>query len=402
MARKEKSLWAIAVITATVMLLHSCAPSEETKYTERLNYAVQQFEKMAEQTTANGELLLPCTIKKDGTLSSIGINDWRSGFFPGSMWYLYKMTGDTRWNELATRYDRKLEPLRFNTNTHDIGFMVGDSWGNEYRFTQNKECVDVIVDAAHSLATRFHNGAGIIQSWNKNDKKDWICPVIIDNMMNLELLFEAAQLSGDDSLRIIAISHANQTLANHFRPDGSCWHVLDYDPDNGTIRHRNTHQGYSDESTWSRGHAWAIYGFTLAYRYTKDSKYLDRAIATFDYMRNHRNMPNDCIPYWDMEVPDTTNEPRDASAAAIIASALLEISQYVPSGQSEEYIAYSDKIMDTLSSEAYRAPIGENDCFLLMHSTGSKPHNSEVDTPLNYADYYYLEALYRRHTLNNK
>ena len=213
--------------------------------------------------------------------------------------------------------------------------------------------------------------------------------------MNLELMFEATRLSGDSSFYKIAVSHADRTLQEHFRPDGSCYHVIDYSIKDGAVRHRQTAQGYADESIWSRGQAWAIYGYTVCYRETKDRKYLDQALKTFNMMKNLKNLPEDLIPYWDMDAPNIPNEPRDASTASCIASALYEISTMdVPDAAG--YKAYADKLMASLSSPAYRAALGTNGNFLLMHSVGSIPHNSEIDVPLNYADYYYLEALKRK------
>lgn len=364
---------------------------------EDVSFARLQMEKMV---AAASPLANPCTLTPDGKVKYIQPKDWRSGFFPGSLWYMYKLTGEDKWKTLAEKYSRSIESVKSYTGNHDVGFMIYCSFGNGLRFTGNPEYKDVIVQAARSLCTRFRPGAGIIQSWNVNAKhraRGWICPVIIDNMMNLELLFEASLLSGDSTFRKVAVSHLEKTLANHFRPDGSCYHVIDYDPDNGNVRHKMTYQGYADESAWSRGQAWAIYGYTMAYRYTRDIRCLNQAVKTFGFMRNHPNMPKDCVPYWDMDVKGK-DEPRDASSAAVIASALFELAKYVSSKQGKDYLKYARKIMKSLSSPAYRAKVGENSNFLLKHSVTCKPFNSEVDVPLNYADYYFLEALYRMKT----
>ena len=364
---------------------------------EDVSFARLQMEKMV---AAAAPLANPCTLTPDGKVKYIQPKDWRSGFFPGSLWYMYKLTGEDKWKTLAEKYSRSIESVKNYTGNHDVGFMIYCSFGNGIRFTGNPEYKDVIVQAARSLCTRFRPGAGIIQSWNVNAKhreRGWICPVIIDNMMNLELLFEASLLSGDSTFRKVAVSHLEKTLANHFRPDGSCYHVIDYDPDNGNVRHKMTYQGYADESAWSRGQAWAIYGYTMAYRYTCDIRCLNQAVKTFGFMRNHPNMPKDGVPYWDMDVTGK-DEPRDASSAAVIASALFELAKYVPSKQGKGYLKYARKIMKSLSSPAYRAKVGENGNFLLKHSVTCKPFNSEVDVPLNYADYYFLEALYRMKT----
>lgn len=326
--------------------------------------------------------------------------DWRSGFFPGTVWYLYELSNDSSLIPLAEKYTEAIAEAQYLTNHHDIGFIINCSYGNGRRFVKKEDYDKVLVQAAKSLCTRFRPAAGVIQSWDVSDgswqsTRGWKCPVIIDNMMNLELLFEATKISGDSTFYNIAVSHANRTLDEHFRPDASCYHVIDYDPDNGEVLHRQTAQGYADESAWSRGQAWAIYGYTLCYRETGDIRYLDQAIRTFNFMKQHPNMPTDYVPYWDMNAPDIPNEPRDASSAAIIASALYEMST-CPIENANEYKDYADKILSSLSSPEYTANPGENGRFVLKHSVGSIPHNSEIDVPLNYADYYYLEALKRK------
>lgn len=367
---------------------------------QSLRFAEEQTYRQIEQGRVKGKNNNPCTINNLGAIQYISPTDWRSGFFPGSLWYLYELTGDKQWLPLAQAYSTAIESAKNYTGNHDVGFMIGCSFGNGWRITKNPAYKEVIIEAARSLSTRYRNKAGVIQSWNvgKNDARGWTCPVIIDNMMNLELLFEASLLSGDPSFKAIAISHADKTLKNHFRPNGSCYHVIDYDPLSGEVRHKHTHQGFSHESTWSRGHAWAIYGFTLCYRYTKNPAYLQQAIKTFEYMKDHPNMPKDQIPYWDLDAINIPNEPRDVSSATIIASALYEMSHYVEQKEGKQYRRYADKILQVLSTDRYQAPLGKNGNFILMHSVGSAPHNAEVDKPLNYADYYLLEALKRKKT----
>ncbi|MPN28663.1 Unsaturated chondroitin disaccharide hydrolase [bioreactor metagenome] len=220
--------------------------------------------------------------------------------------------------------------------------------------------------------------------------------MIIDNMMNLELLFDATELSGDSTFYHVAVTHADNTLRNHYRPDYSTWHVIDYSKQDGSVRHRNTHQGYSDESAWSRGQSWGIYGYVMCYRKTKDPKYLAQAENVLEFIANHPNYPADGIPYWDFDSPDIPDTYRDASAGSILASALYELSTY---SKKRNYKEWADKIVNTLSGPDFRASLGENGNFILMHSVGSLPHNSEVDVPLNYADYYFLEALKRKKEL---
>ncbi len=352
----------------------------------------------------SGKCLNPVTLKNDGSVYYCGYADWRSGFFPGSVWYLYALTGDSSYIPLATKYTNAIEEAKNLTWHHDVGFMVGSSFGKGLEFAQVPGYEDVIIQTAKSLSTRFRPAAGVIQSWNVDrgwqSERGWECPVIIDNMMNLELLFEATRLSGDSSFYNIAVQHADRTMAEHFRPDGSCYHVIDYSIADGKVRNRHTAQGFAHESVWSRGQAWAIYGYVVCYRETGNRKYLDQAIKTFNMMKNHKAMPADQIPYWDMDAPNIPNEPRDVSTASCIASALYEMST-LDTPDAASYKTYADGLMQTLASPAYLAALGTNGNFLLMHSVGSIPHNSEIDVPLNYADYYYLEALYRKKMLED-
>lgn len=277
--------------------------------------------------------------------------------------------------------------------------MIGSSYLNGYLLGK-KEYKNVIVQTAKALSTRFRPTAGVIQSWNVDrgwqSQRGWECPVIIDNMMNLELLFEATTLSGDSTFYNIAVAHANTTLKNHFRKDNSCCHVVDYDLSNGEVRKKQTAQGYADESVWARGQAWAIYGYTVCYRYTHDTRYLEQAQKVYNFIFNNPKLPSDLIPYWDYDAPNIPNEPRDASAAAVTASALYELSTYL---SDKKYKETADKIVENLSTPAYRAEIGTNGNFILMHSVGSIPHGQEIDVPLNYADYYFLECLLRKSRL---
>lgn len=350
-----------------------------------------------------GDTLNPRTTAKDSSTQYISPADWTSGFFPGSMWYMSELTGDKKWEEIAIGQTSKIEEAKTLTWHHDIGFIIECSFGNGLRLTGNKAYEDVIVEAARSLSTRFREAPQAIQSWEVTrgwqSERGWSCPVIIDNMMNLELLFHATELTGDSSFYNIAVKHANTTMDNAFRENGSCYHVVDYELLTGEVRNHHTAQGYAHESAWARGQAWAIYGYTVMYRYTKDQKYLDQAIKTFTFMKDNKNMPTDKIPYWDLDAPEIPNAPRDASAAAVIASALYEMSQYTTTG---DYKAYADSIIESLSSKDYTAQVGTNNNFILMHSVGSIPHNQEIDVPLNYADYYYLEAVKRKRDIEKQ
>lgn len=333
----------------------------------------------------------PRTLEQ-GELKLVPSRDWTSGFFPGILWYLYELTGHDQWKEQAIKYTTPLEKEMTNAGTHDMGFKVYCSVGNAYRLTKDQHYKDVVITSARTLTRRFNATAGVIRSWDHN-RQVWDYPVIIDNMMNLELLFSATQLTGDSSFWKIAVTHANTTLKNHFREDFSTYHVLDYDTTTGQIRKKNTHQGYADASAWARGQAWAVYGFTMAYRFTKDPRYLARAEAAAGFMLNHPRLPKDMIPYWDFDAPGIPNEERDASAAAVLSSALYELSTY--SQQKKNYRQKADQILNSLAQH-YRAPVGTNKGFLLLHSVGAKPAKSEVDVPIIYADYYFLEAMLRR------
>jgi rhamnogalacturonyl hydrolase YesR len=271
--------------------------------------------------------------------------------------------------------------------------MLYCSYGNGYRLTQTKEYKDIMLTGAESLASRYNPVAGCIKSWESNNK--WQFPVIIDNMMNLEFLFWASRTSGDPKYKDMSISHADKTIANHFRPDYSTYHVVSYDTISGQPEKKNTSQGFSDGSTWSRGEAWGLYGYVMTYRETREKRYLEQAMHIADFILNHPNLPEDKIPYWDFNAPDIPNTLRDASAGAIMASALIELSGYVDQPESGNYLQVAEKQIRTLSSPEYFAGAGTNGNFLLKHSVGSLPHNSEVDVPLSYADYYYVEALLR-------
>jgi len=345
----------------------------------------------------NADLVSPRTLDK-GELKMVVSKDWTSGFFPGQLWFLYEYTGKPVWRQQAESFTANIEKEKTNAGSHDMGFKVYCSFGTGYRLTKNTRYRDIIIDAAKTLSLRFNPVIGCIRSWDHH-KERWGFPVIIDNMMNLELLFAATQLSGDSSFYKIAVSHANTTMKNHFRADYSSYHVVDYDTVSGRVVKKETYQGYADESAWARGQAWGLYGYTMCYRFTKNKKYLEQAEKIAAFILNHRNLPADLVPYWDFNAPNIPNEERDASAAAVLASGLYELSTYSKNGKL--YKEKGDRIVASLTN-SYRSPVGENKGFILLHSTGSKPAKSEVDVPLNYADYYYLEALLRSKKLKEK
>ena len=338
--------------------------------------------------------LFPRSLDQDGQLKLVSSRDWCSGFFAGSLWEMFELTGDKQWKKSAVRFTEPMEDQKLNGKTHDMGFKMMTTFGKAYQFTEDKNYRDILVQSAKTLIIRYNEKIGCIRSWDHNQDK-WQFPVIIDNMMNLELLFWATHETGDSVYYNIAVSHAMNTMKNHFRSDYSCYHVVDYDPETGKVIKKNTHQGYSNESAWSRGQAWALYGFTMVYRQTKNNVFLKQAENIAHYILSQPNMPEDLVPYWDYDAPEIRNEPKDASAASIAASALYELSSFVLDSLKTGYLKAADKMIESLSTSYMSVP-GSNNGFILGHSAGSKPQNSEIDVPIIYADYYYLEALIRK------
>jgi len=357
---------------------------------DNLDFSAAQYMLMA-QNLPEGRLPRSSDVET-GELITSNSDWWCSGFYPGSLWYLYEYTGKDEVKETAQRINALVEKEKDNKRTHDLGFMLNNSFGHGLRLTGDQVCKDILITGAYSLASRYNDTVGCIRSW---DHGDWHYPVIIDNMMNLEYLFWAARETGDSSLYKIAVAHTNTTIKNHFRDDYSTCHVVDYDPGTGEVIAKKTHQGAFDESAWSRGQAWGIYGFTVAYRETGNEKYLLYANRQADFVLNHPNLPEDMVPYWDFNAPEIPDAKRDASAAAIFCSALLELQGYVDEETAEIYMETAEQIIRSLASPAYRAELGENNHFILMHNVGSIPGNSEVDVPLSYADYYFIESLMR-------
>ncbi len=382
-----------------------------------LAHAKGQVKKMLSIAEVNNQGF-PRTQSCTDSLVSTSMYDWTSGFFPGNLWYACEGTKDADLKQAAIRWTEKLEKLKSFTEHHDLGFMLYCSYGNAYRITKNEKYKQVLIEGAKSLSTRFNPKVGSIKSWN--EFKSWSgdatykYPVIIDNMLNLELLFFASKVTGNQSYRQIAISHANNVIKNQVRSNGSCYHVICYNPANGSVIAKETAQGYSNNSTWSRGQAWGIYGFTMVYRETKDKRYLDVAKKMADFYLQEPGLPQDKVPYWDFNANEIGYTPgknsnagkvpvkyRDASAAAVTASALLELSTYLPN--STPYKNAAIQIIHELSGPSYMDNSQKNSGFLLMHNVGSIAHGVEIDVPLIYADYYYLEALNRyKRILNNK
>lgn len=397
-----------SLVCGAIVFSIALAQCSTMKFVEdNVRNAELQMAALMEAAESEGQLKIPSTFR-NGKHVFVPQSDWVSGFFAGSLWYLYELTGNELYAEKARVHTELLHDIQYITTTHDLGFMIGCSYGNGLRLKSIPGYDTVVVNAARSLCARFRPDAGIIQSWDvaQGDwisHKGWTCPVIIDNMMNLELLFKASEITGDDSFRNIAVSHADRTMENHFRDDYSSYHVIDYDTGTGEVLNRCTAQGIDDESRWARGQAWALYGFTATYRCTSDPRYLERAEAIASYILEHEdNMPDDMVPLWDFDVKEYADsvpgmqqytDLRDVSSAAIISSALYEL--YGHTGK-RLYLESADRILESLSGEPYLAEPGTNGGFILKHSVGSLPHGGNVDVPLNYADYYYLEALLRR------
>ena len=368
-------------------------PNEEVVelINENMQEAAEQYKLLMERLP---EGRFPKTYhKEEDRLETSGSEWWTSGFYPGTLLYLYEETGEDALYKEAVRILSLLEKEKYNTSTHDLGFMMYCSFGNAKRIVPKEEYDEILLTSAKSLSSRFSPEVGAILSWGEMGGEDFL--VIIDNMMNLELLFWATKATGDSTFYNIAVTHANTTIQNHFRPDHSSYHVLNYDPATGEVKEKKTAQGYSDESAWARGQAWGLYGFTATYRETRDEKYLEQAKNIAEFILNHPNLPEDMIPYWDFNAPNIPDALRDASAGAIIASALLELSQYVDQEAALKYFTAAETMIKTLSSDSYTAKAGENGGFILQHGVGHKPENSEVDVPLTYADYYYVEAMKR-------
>ncbi len=376
-----------------VLLSASCNNDKQTEVnwesliSENLKFAEKQYLAM-EHSIPEG--LMPRSFE-NGEFITSNTSWWCSGFYPGTLWYLYENSKNEELKEIAHKRTMSLENEQFNTGTHDLGFMLYCSFGNGLRITENKEYEDILLQGAESLISRFNENTGCIQSW---DNDNWQYPVIIDNMMNLEFLFWAYRQTENEELLAKIISHIENTIKDHYREDFSSYHLVSYDTINGDVIKKQTVQGYADESAWARGNAWGLYGFVTVYRDTKDERYLEHAINIAKFLVNHPNLPEDKIPYWDFNAPNIPDAKRDASAGAIIASALLELSDYAETDLSEELFNTAKTMIYSLATN-YRAEAGENGNFILKHSVGNLNKDSEVDVPLTYADYYFVESLIR-------
>jgi len=339
---------------------------------------------------------------ENNKLNMVSSNDWTSGFFPGILWYLYEYSGDLHLLTAAKSWTNNLRDQCNNTSTHDIGFIINSSFGQGYRISKDESYKNVLNTAAESLASRYSDEIGCIKSLDENE--DFEFPVLIDNMVNLEILYKAWRWNNNEEYYKIANKHALNTMEKHFRPDFSSFQVVDYDLNSLLPKYRGSFQGYSDSTAWARGQSWGLYGFVLAFRETRDRVYLDQSIRIASYILGHNNFPEDGIPYWDYLSPDIPNTIRDATAAAILASALIDLSSYSEIKQPEQYITIAEKIIHTMVTNGYIANRNENENFVLNQGVGSVPGNTEVGIPLIYGDYYLLEALikYKNLKINGK
>lgn len=380
------------LLLAGILLVAMSACNRSDKKIEALKHAIDVAEYQLQQSAAEFDTtqLFPRSWK-NGKFRAVDAYDWTSGFFPGSLWIAHQLTGSEKLKAEAEKYTARLHEIPAYKGTHDLGFMVFCSYGMQQAVEGDETSAAAIVEASNSLISRCDEGIGLIRSW---DFGPWNYPVIIDNMMNLEMLFWASRHTGDQTYYDVAVRHADKTLANHFREDNSSYHVISYNND-GTVESKGTFQGFADESAWARGQAWGLYGYTMCYRETGCERYLEHAQKIAELIMNHPNTPEDRIPYWDYNAPNIPDAPRDTSAAAVMASALFELSTMVEGELSQRYFDYAEQLLMTLSTDKYLAKKGENGGFILMHAVGHLPANSEIDVPLNYGDYYYLEAIRR-------
>lgn len=381
----------LSILCLSVFSLVGCQQKPQDEKLALVKHAIENAEYQLSALAAEFDTLQGFPRSLMPKFKEVKPRDWTSGFFPGSLWIISQLTGNEALEKEALKFTARMDGMQHFTGTHDLGFMIFCSYGRQQSVLHDQASKQVIVDAAKSLSTRFHPEVGVIRSW---DFGEWNYPVIIDNMMNLEMLFWASDVTGDKTFSDIAVKHADKTLQNHFREDASSYHVVSY-KDDGSVESQGTFQGYSDSSAWARGQAWGLYGYTLCYRFTKDERYLHHAQRIAELVMNHPATPEDRIPYWDYNAPDIPSAPRDASAAAVMSSALFELQGYVDEATSQRYFDYGETLLMNLSQPQYLAEKDTNGHFVLMHSVGHWPAHSEIDTPINYADYYYLEALER-------
>lgn len=348
----------------------------------------------------------PRSIQKgESEWSMASFTDWTAGFYPGILWYAYEYSDNPEMRKYAEAFTESLMPYLANIGNHDLGIMTVASAGHAWRLAGEEKYRKAILDAAENLSLLYNPAVGTINSWPyMKDDMGWPHNTIIDNMINIELLFLASEISGDDRYCRMAVNHAETTMKNHFRKDGSTYHVLVYDDKTGEVIKKITHQGYSDDSMWARGQAWAIYGFSMAYKKSGDKRFLRTAVKAADVF--WEKIPDDFVPCWDFDDPEIPDAPKDASAAAIAAAGMIEIAALTNKPeQGRRYLRQAVKILESLSSPEYSG--GDASDALILHCTGHKPHGYEIDSSIIYGDYYYVEALMRlrniltNHSFNN-
>lgn len=380
----------LALSLITFARLQSAEPEMAELARAQFAFAAEQYSGMLKRM--EGDAVKQPRTFENGVLRAVPARDWTSGFFPGSLWLIYEQTGNADMRVAAEDFTKRVESIQFFKDHHDVGFMLGCSYGEGLRITAAPAYRNVLIQGARSLSTRYTPETGLIRSWNA---KEWMYPVIVDNMMNLELLWYAYKQTGEAAFRDIALSHADKTLANHFRSDASSFHLVDYDPATGEVIKKQTVQGAADSSAWARGQGWGLHGYATMARLSGEGRYLEQARKIAAFILNHPRLPADGVPYWDFDAPEIPDAPRDSAAAALMACGFLELADLVPAEEAARYRAFAEKQLRSLASPAYRAALNENGNFLLMHATGHKPAKSEIDVPLNYADYYFLKALAR-------
>jgi rhamnogalacturonyl hydrolase YesR len=396
----------LTLIVFSVIFFISCKQKEEsmTQLTERvMTLAKSQSLAMAKKLE-NEEGRMPRNYNPHtDKFESSNTQWWCSGFFPGVLWFIYEYSGDSTMNNWADFYTLRVEPEKHNTYDHDIGFQMYCSFGTGLRLTGSDYYKDVVKISGQSALERYNPHIGLIKSWSWDNDGKWQYPVIIDNMMNLELLMWNFKETGDSAFLNVAVSHSDKTIEHHYRDDFSCYHLVSYDTLTGEPHLKKTVQGDFDESVWARGNAWGLYGYTMMYRETGLKRYLEHAIGIADFLVNHPNLPEDKIPYWDFLASDIPNSLRDASAAAVMASALIELSTLIEDNvKKEKYLNTAETQLRTLATPEYLAESGTNGHFILKRSVGHLHADSEVDVALTYADYYFLEALLRYNNVLKK
>lgn len=397
--KSRKALWGLCIASVAALLNTGCKSPAETTANgfnpdEELEYCCDKVQHTIAQLGDRYDMMPRNICDRDSVWNCRPAcpEEWCSGFWPGVIWNAYRASGDTAFLVKADAYTRALDTIVARpVFDHDLGFLMYCSYGTGYQLNNNPEYKNILLQTADSLATLYNPAVGTILAWPRNMDMFGGHNTIMDTMINLELLFWAARNGGSHDLYDIAVNHAKTTMAHHFRPDYTAYHVAVYDPVDGHFIRGCTHQGYSDDSMWARGQTWAIYGYTVVYRETRDPQFLEFAEHVADVYLDR--LPADHVPYWDFNDPAIPNAPRDASAAAVAASALIELSDYADADHSERYLTEATEMLASLSSDKYKS--GDRNSAFLLHSVGHHPAGSEIDASIIYADYYYIEALNR-------